>query len=37
MSDPYANLADVDEALQARIADAMDARCADPSQVEIRQ
>ncbi|NNE79215.1 MAG: methyltransferase domain-containing protein [Silicimonas sp.] len=37
MSDPYANLAAEDAALQARIADAMDARCLDPAQVAIRQ
>ncbi len=37
MSDPYANLASEDEAIQSRIADAMDARCLEPAQVAIRQ
>ncbi|NOD35410.1 MULTISPECIES: methyltransferase domain-containing protein [unclassified Ruegeria] len=37
MSDPYSNLANEDDALQARIADAMDARCLEPAQVEIRK
>ena len=37
MSDPYANLAAEDDALQARIADAMDARCQDPAQIALRR
>lgn len=37
MSDPYSDLAAEDEAVQARIADAMDARCQDPSQIELRR
>ncbi|GAB5467263.1 MAG: hypothetical protein Kilf2KO_02930 [Rhodospirillales bacterium] len=37
MSDLYSNLASVEEALQARIADAMEARCLEPAQVKIRQ
>lgn len=37
MSDPYADLAGQEIALQERIADAMDARCADPVQQEIRR
>ncbi len=37
MSDPYANLAEEDVAMQTRIADAMDARCLDPAQVAIRK
>ena len=37
MADPYTSLGDQDEALQARIADAMDARCLDPAQVRLRQ
>ncbi len=32
MSDPYAALAAQDDALQERIADAMEARCLEPSQ-----
>ena len=36
MSDPYSDLAAQDDALQTRIADAMDARCADAAQKEIR-
>ena len=37
MSDPYADLAGQDVALQERIADAMEARCLDPAQMEIRR
>lgn len=37
MSDPYSDLASEDAAVQARIADAMDARCLDPAQVSIRK
>ncbi|MEM7506800.1 MAG: methyltransferase domain-containing protein [Pseudomonadota bacterium] len=37
MSDPYSNLAAEDEAMQARIADAMEARCLEPAQVAIRE
>lgn len=37
MSDPYANLASEDRALQSRIADAMQARCLEPAQVAIRR
>ncbi len=37
MSDPYANLASEEEAIQLRIADAMDARCLEPAQVAIRK
>lgn len=37
MSDPYSNLASEEEAIQARIADAMEARCLDPAQIAIRQ
>ena len=37
MSDPYADLAAQDRALQMRIADAMQARCLDPAQVALRQ
>ncbi len=37
MSDPYSDLASEEEAIQARIADAMDARCLDPAQISIRQ
>ncbi len=37
MSDPYSDLAQQDKDLQARIADAMEARCLDPSQVAIRE
>ncbi len=36
MSDPYADLAAQDEALQERIADAMDTRCREPEQIAIR-
>lgn len=37
MSDPYADLASEDAALQARIADAMDARCMETAQVRLRR
>ena len=37
MSDPYSDLASQDTALQERIADAMEARCREPAQQEIRQ
>lgn len=37
MSDPYADLAAEDDQIQARIADAMEARCLEPAQVAIRQ
>lgn len=37
MSDPYSDLAAQDVALQQRIADAMEARCLEPAQVEIRK
>lgn len=37
MSDPYADLAAQDTALQERIADAMEARCLEPAQVAIRK
>ncbi len=37
MSDPYSDLAAQDAALQERIADAMQARCLEPAQVEIRK
>lgn len=37
MSDPYADLAAQDAALQERIADAMEARCIEPAQVAIRR
>ncbi|WP_298850050.1 methyltransferase domain-containing protein [uncultured Ruegeria sp.] len=36
MSDPYSDLAAQDTALQERIADAIDARCQDSAQMEIR-
>ena len=36
MSDPYSNLAKEDPAIQARIADAMEARCLEPAQQAIR-
>lgn len=37
MSDPYANLASEDRAMQMRIADAMEARCLEPAQIAIRK
>lgn len=37
MSDPYSDLAAQDVALQERIADAMEARCLEPAQVDIRK
>lgn len=37
MSDPYSDLAAQDIELQERIADAMEARCLEPAQVEIRE
>lgn len=37
MSDPYSNLAAQDHAIQTAIADAMELRCLDPSQVAIRE
>ncbi len=37
MSDPYSSLASEEEATQARIADAMDARCLEPAQIAIRR
>ncbi len=37
MSDPYSNLASEEKAAQARIADAMDARCLEPAQIAIRK
>lgn len=37
VSDPYANLASEGETTQARIADAMDARCLEPAQIAIRR
>ncbi|MEP2029880.1 MAG: methyltransferase domain-containing protein [Paracoccaceae bacterium] len=36
MSDPYSNLGSKEEELQARIADAMEARCLEPAQIAIR-
>lgn len=37
MADPYADLGNADIAMQERIADAMAARCVDPSQVALRR
>ncbi|SPH18679.1 Demethylmenaquinone methyltransferase [Defluviimonas aquaemixtae] len=37
MSDPYSNLASEEDSIQARIADAMDARCLEPAQIAIRK
>ena len=37
MSDPYSDLASQDKALQERIADAMEARCLETAQVNIRK
>lgn len=37
MSDPYSNLASQEEATQAGIADAMDARCLESGQMDIRK
>ncbi len=37
MSDPYSNLAAQDADVQERIADAMEARCLEPAQVDIRR
>lgn len=37
MSDPYSDLASQEVALQERIADAMEARCLEPAQKEIRE
>ena len=37
MSDPYAQLASEDRAMQMRIADAMEARCKEPAQIAIRR
>ncbi len=37
MSDPYSNLASEEESTQARIADAMEARCLEPAQIAIRR
>lgn len=37
MSDPYSDLAAQDASMQARIADAMEARCLEPAQVDIRR
>ena len=37
MSDPYSNLAQQQQDIQTRIADAMEARCLEPAQIAIRQ
>ncbi len=37
MADPYSDLGSQDQALQERIADAMEARCLEPAQIAIRQ
>ncbi|MEM7320412.1 MAG: methyltransferase domain-containing protein [Pseudomonadota bacterium] len=37
MSDPYSNLATQDRSVQTRIADAMEARCLEPAQIDIRR
>lgn len=37
MSDPYSDLGSQEHKVQAQIADAMDARCLDPSQIAIRK
>ncbi|MFA3918974.1 methyltransferase domain-containing protein [Ruegeria hyattellae] len=37
MSDPYSNLAAQNQSTQAQIADAMEARCLEPAQIEIRR